>query len=280
MGVASIDAMPPLRSRRSVEFDVTRPRIHNLRAPDGAKERALRASKKVLAGALTLAAGAALGFSGQASAAFPNYSDCPRALVNSCLDIQSQSGTLTIGDFEVPLGAALEIRGGIRVTGNVFVPPTGTTGLFASPVAVPGGLLGIDFPGSFDDVYATPVLAGSPSDIHINIATFAVSLPLKLHLEHPVLGSHCYIGSNSNPVRLVLNTTRPGTPRPGSPGIILDDQVSGDTTFSIPGATGCGLGLGLVNGAINLKLGLPSASGNNSITTTNDIGIAASTAVS
>lgn len=40
-----------------------------------------------------------------------------------------------------------------------------------------------------------------------------------------------------------------------------------DTTYAVPGASGCGLGL--LNWAVNLKTGLPSASGNNNVTLNN-----------
>lgn len=232
--------------------------------------------RRSLMAAAASAAVAVLGFSAASEAAFPNYSDCPRATVNSCINIQGQNGNINIKGFDVPLGPSLEIRGGV-ITGRnpVFVAPRGTNGFFARPVAVPGGLLGIDFPGPFDDVTATAELAGQPSDIHLNLGTFAISLPIRLHLEHFLLGDNCRIG----PVQLNLQTTRQGALRPGNPGLIIDDNVSADSSFSIPGAEGCAWDWGLVNGAINLKLGLPSSSGNNSITTTNDIGLVAASAL-
>ena len=41
----------------------------------------------------------------------------------------------------------------------------------------------------------------------------------------------------------------------------------------MPGATECGLGLGLINSLVNLKLGLPAAAGNNSIELHNDVAL-------
>lgn len=92
-----------------------------------------------------LATGVWLCLAGTAAAAFPNFSDCPRTTTNvaACIDIQNTSGNLNIKGFNVPLGASLEIRGGLTTPENglVFIPPRGTNGFFSRPVAVPGGLL-------------------------------------------------------------------------------------------------------------------------------------------
>ncbi|CAM5525437.1 Secreted protein OS=Streptomyces tendae OX=1932 GN=GUR47_10325 PE=4 SV=1 [Streptomyces tendae] len=48
--------------------------------------------------------------------------------------------------------------------------------------------------------------------------------------------------------------------------INLTGATQNDSTFAVPGATGCGLNVGLINAAVNAKTGLPSAAGNNSLT--------------
>lgn len=223
-----------------------------------------------------------------ASAAFPNYSDCPRAGAIACIDIQSESGTQTIKGTDVPIGRSINIRGAIRDVGGepVFVPPAGTNGLFTTPIQIPGGLLGIDFPIPGNSVAAIAQLAGPASSLRIYPGDFNVRMPLKLKLENPILGPFCQIGSNSSPinVNLIIGTTNPpapnrpisgavGTPSIGAEGVIIDNNVNVDNTFSVPSATNCGLGLGLINGVINLKMGLPSAAGNNALVVTNDVGL-------
>jgi hypothetical protein len=112
-------------------------------------------------------------------------------------------------------------------------------------------------------------------------STPAVTLPIRVHLENPFLGSSCYIGSSSNPVTLKLTdgTTSPplpNTPITGTPGTISSNDDGSVTTaagnllvdnaFSVPAATNCGitfLDRLLVTPAVNLKEGLPSAAGKN-----------------
>jgi len=242
----------------------------------------------VVGGAL----GIALMGSGTAAAAFPDFSDCPRSAANliGCFDSQSRSGSLTIKGFAVPIGTSFELRGALvfdasRAGGARFIPPTGKTGIFAKPIQVPGGLLGIDFPIPGNAVTATAKLAGSPSGIEVDLDTFTVKLPLKLALTNPIIGPGCQIGSDSTPVRvnLIVGTTAPPAPnRPisGRLGTISTGSYVGftgnvhvDNSFSIPGASGCGIGLGLINSIVNLKLGLPSTGGNNTMIVGNDIAV-------
>jgi hypothetical protein len=226
-------------------------------------------------------------------AAFPNFSDCPRsdASVITCVDVQSQSGSMTIKGFDVPLDHSLEIRGGLSQPAPgvfSFVAPTGTNGFFAQPVNVPGGLLGISLPIPGNAVTATAQLAGPPSSIVLGPIDASISAPIKLKLSNPLIGSNCYIGSNANPARLNLTTTTtnpppPNTPISGHPGtssfdpttntLLVTGALDVDNAFSVPGATGCGLGLGLINATIDAKLRLPSASGNNTMSINNDLAL-------
>jgi hypothetical protein len=210
--------------------------------------------------------------------------------VVTCADIQSRAGSLTIKGFTVPIGESFEIRGGVESVNGVLqlVAPRGTTGVFAKPVRVPGGLLGIDFPIPGNAVTATAELAAtSSSAIKIDFGTLSVSLPVKLRLSNPLIGPNCHIGSNSSPVRLNLITGTTAPPAPNRPitGRIGDysEPVPGqsllrgnrnvDNSFSIPGASSCGLGLGLIDQLVNAKLRLPSAAGNNTMIVDNDIAL-------
>lgn len=234
--------------------------------------------------------------SGTAAAAFPDFSDCPRTTPNiqGCLSVQSTSGSLDIKGFTVPLGNSFELRGALRSdpanpAGALFVPPAGKTGVFAKPVQVPGGLLGIDFPIPGNAVTATAKLAGSPSGILVDPGTLNVQIPLKLALTNPIIGPGCQIGSDTSPVRLNLITGTTSPPAPNRPisGTIGRPDFSNptyiafignrnvDNSFSVPGASGCGIGLGLINSIVNLKLKLPSAGGNNTIIVNNNLAIGA-----
>jgi len=233
------------------------------------------------------------GMGGVAAAAFPNFTGCPTEQLpaghSGCVDIQSTAGLFEIKGFRVPLDHSLEIRGGLveEIEAPLrFIPARGTNGFIAEPVRVPGGLLGFELPFEFEKVLATAELAGSPSEIHINTGEQAISLPLKVRLSNPLLGRNCHIGSNSHPIRLNLisGTTAPPPPnRPitgrfgtieFTPPILFDrGGIDVENSFSIPGATECGGLLEANNLLVDLKLGLPSAGGNNAITITNEIAL-------
>jgi hypothetical protein len=247
----------------------------------------MRSRKLALALASTLAT-MAVGLGAQAAnAVFPNFSGCTATNLETeaCIDVQNRSGNLRIKEFNVPLGESMEIRGTVRSEsgGNgVFVPPAGTNGFFTRAVPVPGGIFGIEWiPGN--TVLAITELAGSPSQIVIG-ADHSIRIPVKVRLVNVLLGMDCHIGTNSNPVNLhLINGTTspppPNTPITGSTGefsateraLIFRGAVDVENSFAVPGATECGLGLGLINSLVNLRLRLPSAAGNNSISITNDL---------
>jgi hypothetical protein len=239
--------------------------------------------------AALLATGALLVSGGAASAAFPDFTGCPTSTPNfeGCINVQAVRGNLNIKGFNVPLGDSLEIRGGFRNVEErgVFVPATGTNGFIARPVSVPGGLLGIDWiPGN--EVLAITELAGAPSSIEVDVFRLGLRVPVKVRLVNFLLGMNCHIGTDRNPVvlNLISGTTNPPPPnRPitGSLGelsfvpplITIRNAVNVENSFAVHGATSCGLGLGLINALVNLKLGLPSAGGNNSIEVTNNVAL-------
>jgi len=71
-------------------------------------------------------------------------------------------------------------------------------------------------------------------------------VPIKVHLHNLLLGPNCYVGSNANPIALNLQQTPTSAPqcRSGGPSgnvIIVTGVEVADDTFTIPGATGCGL---------------------------------------
>jgi hypothetical protein len=228
---------------------------------------------------------------GAAQAAFPNFSGCRSSSPTEgfCVDIQQRSGNFEIKGFRVPLHESLEIRGKLipnETEFPTFVPPAGTNGFFARAERVPGGLLGIEWlPGN--SVEAITELAGPASSIRINPSDSSVSLPIKVRLVNLLLGMDCHIGNNSNPVRLTLITGTTSPPPPNRPitgsfgtfapitgGISRIGQVNVENSFPVPGATECGLGLGLINALVNARLRLPSAAGNNSMSQTSDVAIA------
>jgi hypothetical protein len=183
-------------------------------------------------------------------------------------------------------------------TFSVLQPPGGS--VLAAPASVPGGLLGLMCPSQvplvsalcneitnsrLNAVTATVQSAGAPSHFNITaqfqVGKPIVTLPVKIHLQNPLLGSDCYIGTNSDPIILhPANLTPPkfghgqlfnpnGTPDPTN-GVLQSNVLissEGDSTFAAPGVSGCGglLLSAVVDPAIDLKEGLPSPSGSNRV---------------
>lgn len=228
---------------------------------------------------------------GVAHAAFPDFTGCTSRSPSEgvCVDIQNRSGNLNIKGFNVPLHESLEIRGKLIPNGTEipdFVPAPNTNGFIARPEPVPGGLLGIEWlPGN--SVLAITELAGPSSAIKVEPNTARLQVPIKVRLVNLLLGMDCHIGTNSHPVvlNLITGTTAPPAPnRPitgmrGSASVIpggfeLLGNVNVENSFAVPAATECGLGLGLINTLVDLKLQLPAAAGNNSVEIHDDAALA------
>jgi hypothetical protein len=213
----------------------------------------------------------------------------------ACIANDSPSGEIKLGNQVNQTGNSnLQVGASIRDSDGAFTlvsPPGGA--LVADPVNVPGGLLGLMCPSNIPLVSAicaglvgSPLNAvtaevqsvGDPRDFDraatLNQGQPIVTLPIRVKLNNPVLGPNCAIGSTSNPILLrPENTTPPaltiapgrldGTPDDNGELVRLTTSATqGDDSFAVPGASGCGL-LGVLNPAIDLKLGLPSPSGNN-----------------
>jgi len=235
-----------------------------------------------------------------------------------CVYGQTTSGEVKIGNTTVPITSAITIQGGLQnfiQTGNTeLIPASGAETLSKTPQTVPGGLLGIVAPESWPGwlqaifngfinegatgVTATTELVGTAS---INLLAAigqsgtAVNLPVRVKLSNPFLGSACYIGSSGSPIDLALTTGTTAPPLPNHPisgsrgtlsenaaeTILFDsNQILVNNSFAAPGASGCG-GIFelLVDFAVDLKLGLPSAAGNNTAILKGNQEIAAKTDV-
>jgi hypothetical protein len=213
-----------------------------------------------------------------------------------CLSSSAPSGTFTIGATTLTAGAT-DLQLGVLNKGGVYTtvaPAAGT--VVGAPVDIPGGLLGLMCPSAIpfvtgiclqlannplNKVTATIESAGAPTDFNLaagtGVGTPIMTLPVKIKLDNPFLGSTCYIGSNSAPILLKpANLTKPtakvvrfnadGTANTaGQMGYLsLSGAAQGDSTFAVPKSNGCGL-FGILSGAVDLKQGLPSAAGANSL---------------
>ncbi|WP_320777305.1 hypothetical protein [Streptomyces sp. CRN 30] len=216
-----------------------------------------------------------------------------------CVVSTSLSGSIELGDTTVTTGRTNLQIGVVQNadgTSTVVAPPAGA--LVAESATVPGGLLGLMCPNNtpvitaicrtLDDstlnrITATMESVGAPYAFDQTAGVLTdlpiVALPVRIHLENPLLGGNCYIGSKTNPI--VLRPKNLNLPEFGMSFFrgdgTLDDAgemsridltgaTQNDSEFAVPGATGCGLNVGLINAAVNAKTGLPSPAGENSLT--------------
>lgn len=270
--------------------------------------RALVASLIVVAPLLALAAAPpALAVERHPTGEFAPFVDCPLVPAPEvCLVAETTSGSVTIGNETVPISNPMTLQGGVNVDETTdtleFVGAENGETLSKTPQTVPGGLLGVVAPEflptslqkllnkliseGLAGVTATTELAAPASDIGLSTEDLldeegtALSLPVKIKLSNPLLGSACYIGSNSHPVVIELTTGTTSPPLPtepisGSRGHLSFNSsytlaaLTGtrlvNNSFAAPEAHGCGGLLSLVvDTAVNVKLGLPSAAGKNS----------------
>jgi hypothetical protein len=217
-----------------------------------------------------------------------------------CVSSHSSSGSIKLGNTTVTSGAT-DLQLGLiqKADGtSTAVAPAGGA-LVADSANIPGGLLGLMCPSdipvissickgitdsTLNRVKATIESVGSPRDFSLGAGLSSgqpiLTLPVRIHLENPFLSKTCYIGTTSSPVLLhpanlsvpAFHTQRGdgnGTPNEDAPfpdinRIDATGASQSDTKYAVPGANNCGL-LGLIDLAVNLKTGLPSASGKNSV---------------
>ncbi len=263
----------------------------------------------------------AAGVSGTAMAHtgdFARFNQCPSKTtgVVHCLYSVTNKGSVVLGKKTTPIVNKVTLQGGYSEENaegfsKFFAASNGET-LSKTPQPVPGGLAGIVppeespllvkeaikffFENGITGVNATLELAKPASEIKLSNFNLLVEegtalyLPVKIHLENPFLGSNCYIGSSSSPLKwnLTTGTTSPpppNTPISGKAGFVnlkdnfeiaeLTENELVDNAWSAPGATGCGgflLEL-LVDPIIDSQFGTTTA-GHNSARLENSISTA------
>lgn len=219
---------------------------------------------------------------------YEQFAGCPslneNPAVEGCIRSVITGGHFQMGNKDVPISNPITLVGGTEHEGEIIFNSKG--GLTPVKQQVPGGIIGLtglDWLVNFLSLeglklYAVTELAGTPV-----FGLTALSLPIKVHLINPVLGSKCYVGSTSNPIELELITGTTSPPSPNepitgkNPKISLDpskgifhakEGIFVDNSFAAPGASGCVLTLfGFIpisiNGLVNSTSGLPSAAGTN-----------------
>jgi hypothetical protein len=226
------------------------------------------------------------------------------------------SGEFAIGSTKVPINQTITLQGGAfrfnpeEESEYALLPAADGNSLSKTELNVPGGLLDLVnceeikgggfweiieraackaiFENKTTGVTATTELvANTHNPAILNAANLgreegtALTLPVRLHLKNPLLGSSCYVGSESSPIQLHLTTgaTSPNPPNKsihGSTGepetleekgqamLRLSKNSLVDNAFSVPVAEGCGEFFSfIIDPILDGKLKLPSADGNN-----------------
>lgn len=244
----------------------------------------------------------AFGASHNPTGEYAQFAECPlnNEAVFVCVYSVSSGGGFTVGNKEVPLVNPVTLQGGLDFNGEFYGAENGDT-LQKVPQPVPGGLLGITAPSwwpkfvrdwfnnqinkGLTGVSATVELAAPATDVVIDPINLlleqgtAISLPVKIKLSNAILGSNCYIGSNSKPIVIdfTSGTTAPPPPNEpisGSAGEFLTNEAETiitlkggslvNNSFAAPGAQGCGgIFSFFVDPLVNSILGAPAAAGKN-----------------
>jgi hypothetical protein len=239
---------------------------------------------------------------------YSQFAGCPspeeRAEIEGCYTTTITSGFLKMGSKNVPIEKPITLSGGFGAAEKTYFNSKG--GLTKVRQKVPGGIIGLtgltwlaEILGSEAlTLYAVTELAGTPG----SPLQEPFTLPIKVHLENStgVLGSNCYIGSNSNPITLNLTneTTSPPPPTkaitgefgklevdPANENIIwIKHAKYVENAFAAPAASGCTLTLfGFIpislNSLVDAQAGLPAAAGTNETVQVTDSEVTESTHV-
>jgi hypothetical protein len=283
-------------------------RLHAKHASRLSKSMALTVAVLSIAIAALGSASSALAAEHHPTGDYTQFDHCPLSnpATEYCIFGQTEKGKIIVGKETVPIANTITIQGGLhknKATETIeFIGAENAETVSKTPQKVPGGLLDLvkcdaisnifervlceaAFENGVTGVDATTELAEPASSIGISTQNLveakgiALSLPVKVHLENPLLGLDCYAGSNAHPVVIELTTGEtnpppPNTPIVGLPGhaefkdeyslIILKEDTLVNNSFAAPGVEGCGGPFSfLLDPIINRKLGLPAAAGHN-----------------
>jgi hypothetical protein len=244
---------------------------------------------------------------------FAIFNQCPRLTegVTDCVHNTILGGEMVFGNLAVPVVNPIAIQFGFEGAGDEIhaLDPLNGEFLQTSPEPVPGGLSSLidcnelrsrwiarplrdlcrrTFQRTrFQNVNAITELVGPVGSLFFDTEHevfeegVGFRLPVKIRLENPLLGNHCYIGSNTEPVVYELTTGTTNPPPPNKPlkgkegeisfnkeGTITTilNHTAVDNAFSVPAAKGCGGFFSYpIDRLINKKIGLPSPAGHNTI---------------
>jgi hypothetical protein len=248
---------------------------------------------------------------------FAKFAQCPVSYPGNalCAYTEVTSGEIMVGQATIPIDQTIVLQGGALPTGNINeyfeLPAANGESVSPTKIEVPGGLQAIlgcpqargRYWASWHNIFCLghdrwlnnvtakmePVASLSDPAI-LNLAKLifqegaGLVLPMRIHLENPLLGEACYLGSEAHPIVLNLTDGTTGPPPPnqsitGKPGEIREEVEDGhgelvitnntlvDNAFSVPPAEGCGgpRYSSIIDPIINHAIGLESPAGHNTV---------------
>lgn len=193
----------------------------------------------------------------------------------ACVGVAINGGTFDNNGFQLPVKEGdMVLSVGFPADGSTFTSTdTENFGVYAKPMTVPGGVLGVDLP--FDNLFGLAAVTAEVQAVavpvmHDEIFDFNIDMPVRMKLNNAFLGDNCYLGSAESPVTFELRGVRGGALDPvynvvGGPdypeGTLQVTNVhTAAKDFALPGATGCGP-FGALNPIVNWRAKTPATTG-------------------
>lgn len=222
-----------------------------------------------------------------AQAQVPEFiTDCD-SRATFCTETTVQSGYMELSNtiVDIPEGA-IKLRAGIApaVPGETevpFYPPPSGDMLITEPIDT--GILGIDARAELVDP------AKLSLDLDSGASTDTITLPMVLHLESPLVGPLCRIGTDlfqSIDPELTTGTTSPPqgvSPMeghlptgyreeqfPGGSYSVFENEKRVDNAFAVPPAALCGFPPGILDLIVSVALNIPAAPGESEMVINSD----------
>lgn len=194
--------------------------------------------------------------------------------LGTCLSIAVNGGLFSNNGFELPISEGdLNITAEYTADGELASTDTENFGVYAKPMTVPGGVLGVDLP--FNNLFGlaavtAQVQAVDTPELLGDVFELDIDMPVRMKLENPFLGGNCYLGSPEEPVVLGLRGLHDGANAPVM-GVVGVPEYPADTLevtnvnnvatdFELPAASGCGP-FGVLNPIVNWRAKTPATTG-------------------
>ncbi|WP_067477055.1 hypothetical protein [Actinomadura hibisca] len=185
-----------------------------------------------------------------------DFKDCPappagaQAWLWNCLSIVITGGEMKLGGLtqKVTKPITIPVAVGLHEWKMQMLTPAG--GFQGEPIEVPKENLPLPISG-------VSVQVSQAGEVKPGKLLVPDVLPMKIKVNHFVFGDKCFIGSQASPINLKPGLSNLGLGKIGD-AYVIKTKIS-DNTFAVPAAAGCGL----LNGALNAMVKLPSAAGSN-----------------